>query len=64
MVVAPAFTGGQRVDSCPCLLTNEMDGVGRFTAWHTNQEVIRLDVSVNKGLFMDSLDAGNLKKGG
>lgn len=44
------------------LLTNEMNGVGVFATWHTNQKVIRLDIAVNEGFLVDRLHTGNLEE--
>ena len=38
-----------------------MNGVGRLGAWHSNEEVVGLDISVDERLVMDGLDARDLK---
>lgn len=44
-------------------LTDEVDGIGIFASWHTDEEVVGLDVAVDEGLFVDRLYTGNLRKG-
>ena len=43
------------------LRTNYMDGVSVLGGRNTNQEIIWLDVTVNEGLVVNSLNACNLK---
>jgi hypothetical protein len=40
--------------------TDYMDRVGRLGAWHTNEEVVRLDIAVDQRLLMNGLHAGDL----
>jgi hypothetical protein len=37
-----------------------MNYVGRLGAWHTNEEVIRLYITVDQGLLMNGLHSGDL----
>ena len=41
--------------------TNDVNGVRGLRAGDTNQEVVRLDVTVDEGLVVDTLDARDLK---
>ena len=40
-----------------------MDCVSVFVTGNTNQEVIRLDVTIDQGFVVDRLDTGNLCDG-
>lgn len=38
-----------------------MNRVRRFGAWHTDQEVVWLDIPVDEGFFMDRLHTSDLR---
>ena len=40
---------------------NYVDDIGGFRAWSANEEVIRFNVAVNKVLFVDGLNTGELR---
>ena len=44
------------------LLTNKVNGIGRFTSRHTDQKIVGFDIAVDQRLIVDRLNTGNLKK--
>lgn len=40
--------------------TDHINHVGGLSAWHTNEEVVWLDIAVDQRLLMDGLHAGDL----
>ena len=37
-----------------------MNNIGRLGTWHTDEEVVRFDITVNQRLLVDGLHTGDL----
>ena len=40
--------------------TDDVNGVGGLGAWHTDQEIVGFDITIDQVLLVDSLYAGDL----
>ena len=54
-----------RMDFCRMVIiperhTDDVNGVGGLGAWHTDQEIVGFDITIDEGFLVDRLHTGNL----